>query len=63
MPGLLILVPGSVGYKSIIALIENDILKGLETAFEVSIIAISLVSGLLVSSLLKLPMRELTDDD
>ena len=63
MPGLLILVPGSVGYKSIIALIENDILKGLETAFEVSIIAISLVSGLLVSSLLKLPMRELSEDD
>ncbi len=63
MPGLLILVPGSVGYKSILALIENDIIKGLETAFEVSIIAISLVSGLLMSSLLKLPKREILEDD
>jgi uncharacterized membrane protein YjjP (DUF1212 family) len=63
MPGLLILVPGSVGYKSILALIEKDILKGLETAFEVSIIAISLVAGLLVSSLLKLPKRETMEHD
>ncbi len=63
MPGLIILVPGSVGYKSILALIEKDIITGLETAFEVSIIAISLVSGLLISSLLRLPKQEMSEDD
>ena len=63
MPGLLILVPGSIGYKSILALIQKDILNGLETTFEVLMIAVSLVSGLLLSSLLKLPKRELLEDD
>jgi len=63
MPGLIILVPGSVGYKSILALIHNDILTGLQTAFDVALIAISLVSGLLISSLLPLPKKDLGTTD
>ncbi len=63
MPGLIILVPGSVGYESIISLIQNDILAALQTAFDVALIAISLVAGLLLASLLQLPKKELGIDD
>lgn len=63
MPGLIILVPGSVGYKSILSLIHNDILTGLQTAFDVALIAISLVSGLLISSLLPLPKKDIGIND
>ena len=63
MPGLIILVPGSVGYKSILSLIQNDILTALQTAFDVALIAISLVAGLLIASLLQLPKKDLGVDD
>ncbi len=55
MPGFIILVPGSVGFKSLTALLENDIVGGLETAFNMVIIGISLVTGLLISSIATLP--------
>lgn len=58
MPGFIILVPGSVGYKSILALLEKDIINGLQSAFEVSMIGISLVAGFLISSMLPLPKQE-----
>ncbi len=63
MPGFIILVPGSVGYKSILALVEKNILTGLETALDVVLIGISLVAGLLLSSLVKLPKRSSGMDD
>lgn len=55
MPGFIILVPGAVGYRSILALVEKDIVAGLATAFDVSVIGISLVAGFLISSLVPLP--------
>lgn len=55
MPGFIILVPGTVGYRSILALVEHNVLTGLATAIEVVIIGISLVAGFLLSSLIHLP--------
>ncbi|NVJ64923.1 MAG: threonine/serine exporter family protein [Gammaproteobacteria bacterium] len=55
MPGLIILVPGSVGFKSLTAILDHDIVGGIETAFNMTIIAISLVTGLLISSIATLP--------
>ncbi|WP_251358603.1 threonine/serine exporter ThrE family protein [Kangiella sp. TOML190] len=55
MPGLIILVPGSVGFKSLTAILDHDIIGGIETAFNMTIIAISLVTGLLISSVATLP--------
>lgn len=55
MPGFIILVPGSIGFKSLTAILENDIIGGLETAFNMVIIGISLVIGLLISSIATLP--------
>jgi uncharacterized membrane protein YjjP (DUF1212 family) len=55
MPGFIILVPGTVGYRSVMALVENDVFTGLSTAFDVFIIGFSLVGGFLLSSLVHLP--------
>lgn len=55
MPGFIILVPGAVGYRSVISLVENDVIAGLTTAVDVAIIGISLVAGFLLSSLVHLP--------
>jgi uncharacterized membrane protein YjjP (DUF1212 family) len=61
MPGFIILVPGSVGYRSILALVEKDIVGGLETAFDVAVIGISLVAGFLISSMVPLPKDRVND--
>lgn len=55
MPGFIILVPGSVGFKSLTAILEHDIIGGLEIAFSMVITGISLVTGLLISSIATLP--------
>jgi len=62
MPGFIILVPGAVGYRSILALVEHDVVAGLSTAFEVAIIGISLVAGFLLSSLVPLP-KDISKDE
>ena len=61
MPGFIILVPGAVGYRSILALVEKDIIAGLATAFDVVVIGISLVAGFLLSSLVHLPKDDPKD--
>ncbi|NVJ50236.1 MAG: threonine/serine exporter family protein [Gammaproteobacteria bacterium] len=55
VPGFIILVPGSVGFKSLMALVEHDVVRGLDTAFNMTLVGISLVAGLLISSLVTLP--------
>jgi uncharacterized membrane protein YjjB (DUF3815 family) len=47
VPGLLILVPGSIGLRSMTSFSANQVVTGVETAFQVSVIAISLAAGLL----------------
>jgi len=61
MPGFIILVPGTVGYRSILALVEKDVVAGLSTAFDVAVIGISLVAGFLLSSLVLLPKNDSKD--
>lgn len=51
VPGILILVPGSVGFRSITALLDREVTSGIETAFQMLLIAISLVAGLLIANL------------
>ncbi len=57
MPAILMLVPGSLGYRSLTAFVEQKGIEGLETAFAMTIIAISLVGGLLTSNLVVPPRR------
>jgi uncharacterized membrane protein YjjB (DUF3815 family) len=50
VPGILLLVPGSIGYRSLNALMEREVVSGIETAFSMLVIAVSLVAGLLMSN-------------
>ena len=50
VPGILLLVPGSIGYLSMSSLMERDTLTGIDTAFRMILTAVSLVAGLLLAS-------------
>jgi uncharacterized membrane protein YjjP (DUF1212 family) len=52
VPSILLLVPGSIGYQSLASLVERDVVLGVETAFRMLLIAVSLVAGLLLASAL-----------
>lgn len=56
-PGMIILVPGSLGYRSLSALLDQQTLQGVEYAFGTLIVAMSLVGGLLASNALLPPRR------
>lgn len=58
VPGILLLVPGSVGFRSLASLMEREVVSGVETAFRMLVIAVSLVAGLLMSNAVT-PRREL----
>lgn len=49
VPGLLLLVPGSVGFRGLTSLMERQSLVGIETAFSAVLTAMALVAGLLVA--------------
>ena len=55
-PGVLVLVPGSVGFRSIAALMDEKVVAGIDTAFTALVTAIALVVGLLVANVV-LPAR------
>jgi uncharacterized membrane protein YjjP (DUF1212 family) len=55
LPGLLMLVPGSLGFRSLSALMERDVLGGLSTAVAVALVSTSLVAGLFAASALVPP--------
>ncbi|MEM9828027.1 MAG: threonine/serine exporter family protein, partial [Planctomycetota bacterium] len=56
-PGMLILVPGSLGYRSLTALLERQVVDGVQYGFTMFMIAVSLVGGLLVSNVVVPPKR------
>jgi len=58
-PGILMLVPGSIGYRALDLFLARDVLAGMETAFQVAIVATALVGGLLVANVLLPPRRSL----
>jgi len=59
LPGLILLVPGSIGFKGLSMLIEKNTLIGINTAFEMFLITIALVGGLLLSNIIVAPRRSL----
>lgn len=59
MPGILMLVPGSIGYRSLSFFLAKDALSGMETAFQAAIVATSLVGGLLAANVVLSPRRSL----
>lgn len=59
IPGLVMLVPGSMGFRSVLSLLEQNAVSGVQTAFRTSLIAVALVAGLLVANALVSPRRSL----
>ena len=57
VPGLMLLVPGSLGFQSIDALLAQNTLAGLETAFKMILVASSLVTGLLFANFVLVAKR------
>jgi uncharacterized membrane protein YjjB (DUF3815 family) len=57
VPGLLILVPGTVGFGSLSKFLESDVVSGVATAFKMALIAVALVTGLLLSNIVLPPRR------
>jgi uncharacterized membrane protein YjjB (DUF3815 family) len=59
MPGIILLVPGSLGFRSFNFAFERDVMLGLDTAVAVITALIALVAGILVGNLLVSPRRNL----
>ena len=59
VPGIMLLVPGSIGYNAVSMLLIRDVISGVETAFLMFLVAISIVGGLLAANVLVPPRREL----
>jgi uncharacterized membrane protein YjjP (DUF1212 family) len=56
VPGIILLVPGSLGFRSFNLVLEHDVMLGLDTAFAVMAALIALVAGILFGNLL-MPTR------
>jgi uncharacterized membrane protein YjjP (DUF1212 family) len=59
LPGIILLVPGSVGFRSLSHAFERDVFMTLDTAFTLLTILITLVAGILFGNLLVPPRRSL----
>ncbi len=58
VPGLLILVPGSIGFRSMTSLLGQEVEVGIATAFRLGIIGISLAAGLLAGNVVARAIRQ-----
>ncbi|KZC39697.1 MULTISPECIES: threonine/serine ThrE exporter family protein [Rhodanobacter] len=58
-PGILLLVPGSVGFRSVSLLLERDTTPSLDTGLLLVTLLVSLVAGLMFGDLLVSPRRSL----
>ena len=50
VPGILLLVPGSVGFRGLTSLMERQAVAGIETIFSMILTAVALVAGLLIAA-------------
>jgi len=58
-PGVILLVPGSVGFRTLSLMFERDVSQGLDVGFTLLAILVALVAGLLFGDLLIAPRRSL----
>ena len=59
LPSIIILVPGSVGFKALNMLFDKNIIEGIRSIFHTASIGIALVSGIYVGSIFIKPRRTL----
>lgn len=58
-PGIILLVPGSVGFRTLSFVFERDVMLGLDTGITLLTLLIALVAGLLFGDMLVPPRRRL----
>ena len=58
-PGIILLVPGSVGYRGMTSLFQKDVVGGLDMAFTMVTLAMALVVGVFVGNILVKPRRSI----
>lgn len=49
--GILLLVPGGIGIKGVVGLLENDVIAGMGFVFDMTMVALAITMGLLLSKL------------
>jgi len=59
LPGLILLVPGSIGLRGLATLLSGDVVTGLETATMAGMIAVALTTGMILASVLLPPRTSL----
>ncbi len=59
LPGIIFLVPGTIGFTGVGKLLENDYSQGLGLAYQMCLIAITIVSGLFIANVIVNPKRSL----
>ena len=59
VPGIILLVPGSIGFLSLSQIAQHDVFLGINSAINLTAVLISLVAGLLFSDLVVPPRRAL----
>lgn len=59
VPGIFLLVPGRIGFRSLASLLDREVVLGVETAFRMILMAVALVAGMLVSNVVVPPRRTL----
>ncbi len=52
LPGLILLVPGSVGLRSLTMFMDGALLPGIDAAFDMMLLAVALVAGLLTANVI-----------
>lgn len=57
LPGIICLVPGSVGFKGLNLLMQEDLLMGLTGSIQMFVLAITIVAGLLFANIILPPRR------
>ena len=58
-PGILLLVPGSVGFRTLFFVFDGQVMQGINTASSLIVLLTTLVAGLLFGDLLVSPRRTL----
>lgn len=58
-PGIILLVPGSLGFLTVSLIVGRDVFLGINTAASLLVILVSLVAGLLFGDLIVAPRRSL----
>jgi uncharacterized membrane protein YjjP (DUF1212 family) len=59
VPAMLLLVPGSMGFRGMASLLDHDTLTGVESVFAMFVFAFAIVAGLLIANAVVSPRRSL----